>query len=1016
MVIDGVFASQAIDSSGEILDVSGCDISTLDKDGVANYEHKQPEDKNDKGGSKANNGEEICGKIVYATKVFTESDCENDRQKMYFNKIGRIPFIYGIVRLYDGAGHDGARALAAQIRDHHANNDPILVRFSIEGNTMERSGQRLTACIARRVALTLKPCNRTAVSGLIEDPKAPTGFDKTPVKASGRVKDLLASLMDDHRDEEDVQKREHTHPMYTKLGGVHEVESAPLIKDDADVLQAIKLIAKAKMLKALTAGGYNVAPGSLSGGAALQREDLKGRALAALRDYGKSKFDKSEFRTFVKNRLPEASDEFVDHFADLAEDYHVKLKKAIELTQERLAKDDDQVAAPAPAADKPKPKKSAKPKATAAAPAPVEEPKAPAAKPKKGKAVPMAGPALPKESFKQPSPAAVGDAPAAAPEADQVHWDPATGTLHTAKGSYKAFNDSEHWDGLLANPDFVDKFDAVMNNWKIVHGLRQKGITIPGETAIAAMMGGYSANELVPVQEMAIQHTLETVEPTDLETAPPTADQESALRGAFTGKKWPETNQEWFHNHDTDVNTTAADRKKHEGKPVSQVPTRLIGKPEDKIGTLNFYHRLHPFLHELMKKHGMNGSKIVEELIKAKGDFNAWKQKTGTKENKQHKPHMQQFEMKLRQELGIEKLTSDLKAKGLDDEQIKKQMKPHMTKLIQGLDAERERIGWWGTKLEHKLAYAGPIVEHLSNKTIRYMIGMLGYGESHVPDTHFVRHYFGLDPNNNEHGKVSGHLKDVLLDPKNAHILQQIDDHYRQNHPAAKWTQQRYFDGKQDVHSTFPAFWAHWLNIVPHERARGLRAGEGRGGTANEQSTHAPYWWAVAQQMKKHGIPGWEKMIFKMLHEMAHLPMQARVANALHELHDQYGTTGATIAYYHSMVPALLNSQGKDHGTMIRKMENWTIELRKAAAEIRQARESKPAEKKTYFAGKQVMPGHATTATGDYHLLHENRTHYIAVPVGTDDHLDAMVKFPKEQEGTHYTVVSRPSIHVSDLE
>lgn len=994
MIIDGVFASQAIDSSGEILDIEGCDISTLDVDGVLNYEHKEGDKKLAGAG---NNGEEIVGKILYAHRVMKESDCETDRQKEYWRKVGHIPFIYGMCRLYDGAGHSGAKALAAQIRDHHANGDPILVRFSIEGATLDKKGNRLVESVARRVAATLKPCNRTAVSGLIEDPRAPEGFEAKPIKQEQQVKDILAGVMDDHRDQEDTKKRELEHPSYKKLGGVHEVEVESLIKDEGDLKQALTLLTKLKMLKALSAGTTDAAPSTLTGGAALQREDhsgFKNRAMAALRDYGKKKFDKGEFKQFVKAKMPEADDQFIDHFADIAEDYHVKRAALKKGEEEQLQQQPS----------KSKPKKAAKPKKVAAAPAasptttpppavaPQPEPVAPAPTPKaKGKNIALKGPGLAPNALQSPPAAVVeGKAPAA-----QAHWDAATGSLVTEKGTFKANYNPEHWDEILSKPEFQDRFDAVMNNWKIVNDLRQKGVTIPGETAIAAMMGGYSANELVPVQEMAIQHTLEALDPESLHTRPPTADEEANLRGKLAGKKWPETNQEWFLNHDTDVNTTKVDREQaaKEGKSIAETPTRLIGKPEDKIGTLNYYHRLHPFLHELMKKHGMNGSKIVADLIKAKDDFNEWKAKQRSG-----------FDKPLNQWRG--KRERELKAAGTDPKEIKRILSEEGAK-------EREKIGTWGS-MEDKLKYAGPIVEHLSNKTLRYMVGMLGYGDSHVPDTHFVRHFFGLDPRKKESTDISDHLKDVLLDPKNAEVLNQIDEHYRNNHPAAKWVQKRYFNGKADVHSTFPAFWAHWLNIVPNERAHGMRP-EGRGGSANEESTHAPYWWAVANQMKKHGIPGWEKMIYKMLHDMAHLPMQVRVANALHELHNQFGPTAATIAYYHSMVPALLDaSNGKDHSTMIRKLQAWTIDLRKAAADLHESKEAD--DGKVYFAGKRVVPGLAHTGDGDFELLHENRTHYIASPVGAQDRTDCMVKFPKDQEGTHYKVSRRPTVHVSDLE
>jgi hypothetical protein len=327
MIIDGVFASQAIDSSGEILDVEGCDISTLSKDGVANYEHKE----GDKKGS-GNNGEEIVGKIVYAKKVFGASDCDTDREKKYWSDI-KVPFVYGMVRLYDGAGHSGAQALAAQIRDHHANGDPILVRFSIEGSTLERDGQRLKTSVARRVALTLKPCNRTAVSGLIEDPKAPIGFDKKPANQEVEVDDILAGL---------VEKGEVLqHPNYTKLGGAHELQADPLVDEDA-LTKTAKLWVKAKILKALTAGSYaGTAPSNLTQGSALQREDsgLRTRMKNAVNNYKPAKnFDKAEFKAFAKAFLPEADDSFMDHFADVAHDYHMKRMRKAEEDLDKAAK------------------------------------------------------------------------------------------------------------------------------------------------------------------------------------------------------------------------------------------------------------------------------------------------------------------------------------------------------------------------------------------------------------------------------------------------------------------------------------------------------------------------------------------------------------------------------------------------------------------------------------------------------------------------------------------------------
>lgn len=372
MLLDGVFASEALDSSGEVLSVEGCDISTLDVDGVANWEHRGDD-------SPGHSPSDIVGRVVYAKKIFTEKDCENDRQRYYWNKV-ELPFIYGIVRLADGAGHAAAKDLAAHVRDHHANGESILVRYSIEGTTLRTSENKkhLLESVARKVAMTVKPCNRSAHSGILADPHAPEGFDKTPAKVE---KDFL----------DDVLKRnEHEHPLYTRLGGSVEIECSPLMaepdlgaaiskmeavfkkNDEADTeTEAIRERRKTpearaphkfkaatwthpnghprcrlcgdeesfsgeckgadhdgiNLKKTITAGNYNAAPGTLTGGAALQREDQTmllrswaNRAKAALRDWDGS----DKFKKFLKFRLPEASDDFIDRFSDMVEDHRFK--------------------------------------------------------------------------------------------------------------------------------------------------------------------------------------------------------------------------------------------------------------------------------------------------------------------------------------------------------------------------------------------------------------------------------------------------------------------------------------------------------------------------------------------------------------------------------------------------------------------------------------------------------------------------------------------------------------------
>lgn len=298
MIIDGVLGSEAIDSSGEVLDVRGADISDVEKGTcLLNWEHLPGE----------KSATTLVGVVLAAKKIFSREDCENDRQRMYWDEI-KLPYIYGVCRLYDGAGHEEAKRIAAIIRDHAANNEPIVCRYSVEGATLRKEDNKLSSSVVRRVAVTVKPCNRTAISGLIEDPNAPAGFDKKPVKE--RVRDLL--------DFDVAEKSESSDPLLQRLGRSSAIICNPIIEDP--------------LVKASVAGSGAAAPATLVGGAALQREDLgpkkkhsiAAQAAAAIRDFGGKHFNRSEFRTFAKTLMPEASDEFLDHFSDMAEDYHVK--------------------------------------------------------------------------------------------------------------------------------------------------------------------------------------------------------------------------------------------------------------------------------------------------------------------------------------------------------------------------------------------------------------------------------------------------------------------------------------------------------------------------------------------------------------------------------------------------------------------------------------------------------------------------------------------------------------------
>ena len=182
----------------------------------------------------------------------------------------------------------------------------------------------------------------------------------------------------------------------------------------------------------------------------------------------------------------------------------------------------------------------------------------------------------------------------------------------------------------------------------------------------------------------------------------------------------------------------------------------------------------------------------------------------------------------------------------------------------------------------------------LASKTLRYAANMAGGGNAVIPDTHFIRHTFGLDANKDV-GTIK-HLKQILLNPKNHHLLNGIDKAYL-NHPAARHVQKKYFNGEKDPNSIFPAFWQHWLSIPHHEKAMGI----GNSATARNNTDHTPYWESAQKILAQHGLDhGMHKS------EKHVEPLAVRTARAVHEMTEKLGAAPASMVYYAHLVPQLL--------------------------------------------------------------------------------------------------------------
>lgn len=295
-LIDGIAASEVPDTSGEILSVQGADISSLnDGTGVLNSEHINPDNKQFQEAAGDEDGQwgTIVGRIIFAKKIYSDQDCESERELDLWNNL-QHPFIYFGAELFDADGHKNASELASIIRHYHNRSLPIVCRYSIEGSVLDRKGNFLARTLARKVAVTIKPCNHSAISNLVEFPNV-------------------------------MEKNE-------KCISVYEMEYSLLIEDPIERFDSALTELK-ELKKALTLGSANVAPGSLVGGSALSVEDtgkekfLKNQVLAAVRDWD----GKSEFKKFLKSRLLDIDEKFIDKFSGMAD--QLRFKKAEDLAK-----------------------------------------------------------------------------------------------------------------------------------------------------------------------------------------------------------------------------------------------------------------------------------------------------------------------------------------------------------------------------------------------------------------------------------------------------------------------------------------------------------------------------------------------------------------------------------------------------------------------------------------------------------------------------------------------------------
>lgn len=206
--IHGIAASEHLDSSGERILIKGVDISSLTKDGVFNYEHKN------------DTPSQIVGKILEAKKILKREDCENEAHRYFWDKI-KTPYIYVAGELFDHVGHTAAQDVAAMLRyDKNLNKDETkaLINFSIEGSRLGKNGHEITKCIARKVTVTITPCNKMAFA---------EHMDKEDSKKNMGGIDVAKDILDKFKKSEEIEielMTKSAQKYMTSLAGVKNVK------------------------------------------------------------------------------------------------------------------------------------------------------------------------------------------------------------------------------------------------------------------------------------------------------------------------------------------------------------------------------------------------------------------------------------------------------------------------------------------------------------------------------------------------------------------------------------------------------------------------------------------------------------------------------------------------------------------------------------------------------------------------------------------------------------------------
>lgn len=319
VLMSGIFSVETPDTAGEVLDVKGADISDLQTGkATLNTEHINPDDADKSEMHKDEEGKDsddfkgfqsVVGRVVNAKKIFSDADCEDDRE-LHAWKSYQKPMIYGTVEIWDGPdATDNARAAASIARMFSKSKEGPQLGLSVEGATIKREGNYLKETVIKKMALTMKPANRSATIDIVKDESAPQVSKSMSSKTTeGAYEPLRKSIaMNDMQYIPDVET--------VVLTGIDAIAS-----QFANALQNLR--------KTLTAGGMNAAPGSLTGGSALQKESQSPQLAKLVKLLGNKSCNLSE----IKKAVPGISDKDAETVMKVIK--HRQVRKTMAMAQD----------------------------------------------------------------------------------------------------------------------------------------------------------------------------------------------------------------------------------------------------------------------------------------------------------------------------------------------------------------------------------------------------------------------------------------------------------------------------------------------------------------------------------------------------------------------------------------------------------------------------------------------------------------------------------------------------------